>query len=98
MTTLLGVLTLILVDTLLGIMLSLKQGRFNLRKLPQFLSTNVLPYIGGLLVLGLAAGSNAQLAAVFYAAAATAGTKYFIEIKDKVILLFGKNTVESRSY
>jgi len=47
-TTLLSVLTLILVDTVLGILASLKMGQFDLRKLPQFLSRNVLPFIGAL--------------------------------------------------
>ncbi|MGE5455472.1 MAG: hypothetical protein ACM3O9_09770 [Methylocystaceae bacterium] len=89
LTTLLSVLTLILVDTLLGILASIKVGKFNLRKLPQFLSRNVLPYVGGLLVLGLTAGLSTELAACFYTAAGATGAKFILEVKDKVVVIFG---------
>lgn len=94
MSTLLGVLALILVDTFMGILLSLRQAQFNFRKLPQFLKTNVLPYVGGLFVLGVAAAGSAELGTIFYAAAATTGAKYLMEIKDKVVILFGKNIIK----
>jgi hypothetical protein len=94
LTTLGVVLVLILLDSLLGIILSIKARIFNVRKLPQFLATNLLPYVGGLLVLALAtyvAGDySAQVAAIFFAAAAATAAKFLTEIKDKVAQIFGK--------
>ena len=91
----------ILLDTLLGIILSLKAGTFNLRKLPQFLATNLLPYVGGLLVLALTAyiagDYTAQIAALFYAAAAATAAKFLAEIKDKVLQIFGKINIPDNS-
>lgn len=90
---LLSVLALILLDTLLGIILSIKAGTFNVRKLPQFLVTNLLPIVGSLLVLvgtSYVAGQyTAEVTALFYAAAAAAALKFIAEIKDKVMQVFG---------
>lgn len=88
-----AVLGLILVDTILGILLSLKAGFFGFRKLPQFLETNVLPYIGGLIVLSLAASISVEMSALFYAAAATTSAKFLAEIKDKIVEVFGKDRI-----
>ena len=57
LTTLGSTLGLVLLDLLLGIILSIKQGNFDVRKLPQFLTSGVLPYVGSLLVFVLFAGS-----------------------------------------
>ncbi len=88
-TFLIGIIILIFADLLLGICVSLKQGTFDVRRLPQFLQTAVLPYIGGLTVLLAAASFNSELKAALIAAAMALGLKYVAEIKDKLILLFG---------
>lgn len=89
-----AILVIILLDTLLGVILSIKAKAFDVRKLPQFLATNLLPYGGGLLCLALAgciAGDySIQILAIFYAAAAAAAAKFLAEIKDKVVQIFGE--------
>lgn len=92
--TLATVMVLILADTFLGIILSIKARAFNVRKLPNFIAVNLFPYIGGLAVLGLAAyfggAYSIQIAAIFYAAAAATAGKFIAEIKDKAKQIFGK--------
>lgn len=95
LSTLGAVLVLILVDTVLGILVSIKKGKFAFRKLSQFLATNVLSYVGGLLILALGASISSQLAAIFYAAAAATSVKFLADIKDKVKEVFG-SVVESK--
>lgn len=94
-----AVLVLILLDTLLGIILSIKASTFDIRKLPQFLVTNLLPYVGGLMVLALAtyvAGDySTQLASIFFATATATAAKFIAEIKDKAAQIFGKVKFES---
>lgn len=96
-----AILVIILLDTLLGVILSIRAGTFDVRKLPQFMVTNLLPYAGGLLILALAgwvAGDySTQLLAIFYAAAAATGAKFLAEAKDKVIQIFGDIQVETGS-
>ncbi len=82
-----SVLGLIVVDTALGVIMAISQGHFDLRKLPQFLRTNILPYAGGLLILALA-GGNTQLQAIFFAAAAATSMKFLLEIKDKIKTIY----------
>ena len=43
------VLSLVLADFVFGILVSLKNGSFSASKLPKFMETNLIPYIGGLL-------------------------------------------------
>jgi len=92
-----AVLVLILIDTLLGVILSIKAGTFDIRKLPQFIATNVLPFVGGLTVLALATfivgDYSTQITAIFYAAAAATAAKFIAEIKDKAIQIFGALTI-----
>lgn len=91
-TVFLVVLVTILVDTALGILRTFKpdQPNFDLRLLPKFLAENVFPYIGGLLVLALAAEfMDAAFGVIFYAAATSVFGKYITEIKDKGLDLFG---------
>lgn len=89
-----AVLVLILLDALLGIILSIKATTFDVRKLPQFAVTNLLPYGGALLFLALAsylAGDYAtQLLAIYFAAAAATAAKFIAEIKDKAVQIFGE--------
>ena len=90
---LLTVLAIIALDTVLGILASLKQGEFNFRELPRFLQTAILPYIGGLLLLGLVSMLSPEIAAIFYAAVAATTAKFLVEIKDKVVILFGREAL-----
>lgn len=86
------VIGMILADTVLGILRTFKpdQLNFDFRILPKFLAENVFPYIGGLLILAVAASfMEAVFGVVFYGAAATVFVKYLTEIKDKVLDLFG---------
>ncbi|KGK91065.1 hypothetical protein DP73_05380 [Desulfosporosinus sp. HMP52] len=46
-----------------------KQGNLDVRKLPQFLTSGVLPYLGSLLILAIFAKSIPAIAAVFYTSA-----------------------------
>ena len=89
-----AILAIILLDTLLGVILSIRAGTFDVRKLPQFLATNIFPFAGGLCVLALAvlfAGDySTQIAAILFAAAAATATKFIAEIKDKVVQIFGE--------
>lgn len=90
---LLTVLAIIVLDTLLGILVSLKQGQFNWRELPRFLQTAILPYIGGLLLLGLVSMLSNEVAAIFYAAVVATAAKFLAEVKDKVVVLFGREAL-----
>lgn len=85
------VVTAIVVDTVLGALKSVKSDYdFDIRKLPQFLASGVLPYVGGLGVLALAAQFVGEpFAALFYASAAAVTLKYVAEIKDKISNMFG---------
>jgi len=52
---LITILALILVDFIMGIIVAIKSGEFQLSKIAQFLNTSVLCFLGGYLVLGVAA-------------------------------------------
>lgn len=84
------VLAAIFVKTFFAVILAIKAGEFDVRILPQFLATNVVPYIGGMAILAfvthLVGGPFGYL---FYAVALAVLAKYLAEIKDKVYELFG---------
>lgn len=84
LTTLGTALGLVFLDLLLGILLSIKQGNFDVRKLPQFLMRNVFPYMGSLLMLVVFVESIPAIAAIFYTSAATVVAKFLVDIKDKL--------------
>lgn len=92
--TLLAVLGIILVDTLLGVMLAISKEQFDIRKFPQFLKTSVLPFVGGLIILALAAG-NTELKAIFFASAAATVAKFLADLKDKIVAMFGPGALPS---
>lgn len=82
----------ILLDAVLGILKTLKPDNenFDLRKLPQFVQTQILPYVGGLGVLAIVAEFIGQpYDAMFYPVAVAVLVKYAAEIKDKLANLFG---------
>lgn len=81
----------ILLDVILGVVKSvMAEGEgFDLRLLPKFLATGILPYVGGMGVLALAAEFVGEpFTAVFYAASAATLAKYLVEVKDKVGCIF----------
>jgi hypothetical protein len=90
-----SIVGLILLDWLIGVCAAVKQEKFDVRKLPQFIPSNIVPYIGGLLVLAIAALIVTSFAPVFYAAAAAVAAKFVTDIKDKAIVIFGKTVIEA---
>lgn len=79
----------ILIDTVLGIMVSLKNKEFDVSKLPQFIATNLFPYIGGLVVIGIGAYYISSLEYLFYAGNALVIIKFSKEaLIDKLKILF----------
>lgn len=66
----------IFLDFIFGVFLSIKKGTFNIDKLPQFISTNVLPYMGGLIILALFANYMNQFQAVFVFLTAMVDAKF----------------------
>lgn len=84
----------IALDTILGIMLGIKDKTFDVALLPKFLLTGVLPFIGSLLVMAvLAHYIAAPFAGMFYTAVATVVAKYIGDIWEKLRLLFGASLV-----
>lgn len=87
-------LLLIVVDVILGIAIALKENRFDLAEVPRFLQTEVLPYYMGVLaVAGLAMVEDVQqfgTVPLAWAVIVAYGSKVvFVEIKNKVFILFG---------
>jgi|GEM_PF-1285158 len=80
---------LIFANLILGVLLAMKTKTFDVRKLPQFLEANFVPYIGGLLILALFSGMDQTLSVLFFAVAAAVHLKFLADIKDQVVQLFG---------
>lgn len=79
----------IAVDTLLGILLGIKDKDFDFSKLPQFLMTGVLPYLGGLLILALLAHFiGVPFLGFFFTAAIFIAGKYMKDLVEKFKILF----------
>ncbi len=95
--TLETVLGLILADFILGVLVSLRNGNFSASKLPQFVQTSLIPYIGGLLVLGLFSNANAELGALFFTIAATITVKFLADITTKATQLFSGFQIQIQS-
>lgn len=97
MKSLTAILTIICLDTVLGILIGFKDGTFTLSKLPEFLSKNVLPYMGGLSVIAIMAvyvnqvdpSTGAIIEGIYYTASATVALKFTKEaLLDKTRQLF----------
>lgn len=89
-TALLIIVAAIFVDALFGVFKSFQDGTFDIRKLPRFLATNILPYVGGLIVLAVVARYIGRpFEYIFYAVAMAVLAKYLAEIIDKIKSLFG---------
>ncbi len=90
----------IIIDTILGVIRALisSDGPFDFRKLPQFLASGILPYVGGLGVVAIAAQYIGEpFLALFYAAAAATTAKYIAEIKDKLQAILGVEIKEGEA-
>ncbi len=86
----------IVIDAILGaIKAAATRGeRFDIRELPRFLATGILPYVGAMALLAAAAELiRAEFEILFFAAAATITAKYLAEIKDKIAALFAGDIV-----
>ena len=82
----------IVIDTVLGVIKSFKAGQdsFDIRLLPKFLATGILPYVGGLGIIALVAQFIGEpYVVLFYATATGVTAKYVAEIKDKLTAIFG---------
>lgn len=95
--TLETVLGLILADFVFGVLVSLRNGNFQASKLPRFVETSLIPYIGGLLALALFSNANAELGALFFTIAATITVKFLADITAKVTQLFNGIQIQIQS-
>lgn len=87
--SLIVVLCSILLDTLLGIMVSIKNGEFSINTLPKFIATNVFPYVGGLVLLAGFAYFITSFQYLFYAGVAIVTAKFCKEaLLEKISKLF----------
>lgn len=96
--TFLIVAAAIVIDTILGAIKAVKSDydSFDFRRLPKFLGTGILPYVGGLGILAIAAEFiGAPFEALFYAAAAATTAKYIADIKDKLSNILGIDITHS---
>ena len=83
------VLGAITIDLFLGVLIALRNQKLDVRKLPQFLISGVIPYAGGLIVLAVAAeiiGNGYDV--MFLGIAGMVLLKYIADVKDKIIKLF----------
>lgn len=97
------ILTMISADTILGILVAIFRSELKLHvaKLPQFLKTNVLPFMGALTLLaGLQeymTEFETLLGTAFYTSATFVLAKFVVEIKDKLQCLFSKQDYSSQA-
>ena len=86
------VVAAIIVDAIVGVLATFKKENenFDIRKLPQFVASNIFPYVGGLVVLATVAEYiGTPYDGIFYPIAGAVLLKYLAEIKDKLVNLFG---------
>jgi len=86
---LLPVLALIAASLFLGIFISIKNKTFDLKKLPDFLVHDILPYVGALLILALLAPYNDEIKALYIFAIGVVTLMFLFDLKDKIKKLFG---------
>lgn len=88
--SLLVVLASILLDMVMGVCIAIKTGTFSLSTLPKFLASNVVPYIGGLIILAVFANYVSEMEYLFYAGVGLVTIKFSKEaLADKLTTLFG---------
>jgi len=82
-------LAFIFVDTLFGVILSIKNKDFLIKELPRFVSTAVFPYIGGLIILAIFANYIDDFMPIFILIVGLVSAKFGIEtLKEKIFKLF----------
>ena len=80
---------MILADTAIGWILALTKGEFDIRFVPRFLQTSIVPYVGVLLVLALVTVADPAYTPVFYFVCAIVAAKFGVEaMKDKLTQFF----------
>lgn len=91
---LLAVLFLIVADTALGIIVALRRNELKVEidKLPQYLKTGVVPYLGGLVIIAILTavlpGATAEVRGIFYGSAGLVIAKYSSDLAAKIKCLF----------
>lgn len=89
--SLMVVIAIITLDFVIGVLISIKKQTFEVSKLPQFIATNVFPYVGGLVTLAVLSVYLAELEYLYYAAAGMVTIKFSKEaLLDKITILFSK--------
>lgn len=87
--SLLIVLTSILIDFVLGVLISIKDTKFDISLLPKFIATNIFPYVGGLVVLAFLALYLPEMSYLYYGAVSMVTLKFSKEaLFDKIKQLF----------
>lgn len=88
------VFALMVLKTILAVWLAVKKGEFQLIEVPRFLYSNVLPYGGGLLSIGLVSTIHPTIYAGYFVIVATLNKKYGEECWDLGKELFGTEIPE----
>ena len=82
------VMTAIALDFAFGIIVHIRTGDFDIRLVPGFLLSGVLPYVGGLIFLAIAAQKvGVVYQEIFLSVAGLIAMKYTAELKDKITKL-----------
>ena len=98
------VLVFIFADMLFGVFVAIRREEFkvSLTKLPRYLRTGVLPYLGALTLL---AGLHDYVPewglvfqSVFYTSAIFVLAKYVVDIKDKIQCLFSNHETDTKEF
>ena len=84
---------IIVLDTLFGVINAIKEHKFDIAKFPQFLAKNILPYCGGLFLLGLVAHFMEAdwTRYVFYICTVPVVAKFVGDLIDKIKATLGVN-------
>lgn len=76
----------IFADVIVGWIKAILNKEFDISKAPQFLATNIFPYIGGLIIIGLMANFISEIKPIFFALTALVDLKFGKEIIIEKIL------------
>lgn len=72
-------------DAMIGWLIAYLKGELDIRKVPQFLKTNVLPYVGSLVIFGCLATLDKTYLPLFAGVVVFVTGKFSIEaLKDKI--------------
>lgn len=91
--TLVGLISMLLLDTVLGVSLALRRGEFSWAEIARTLKTNVLPYVVSLAAMGAVAsfshGGGGAMTGFFLTFAGLYSVKLISDLGAKVKELFG---------